>query len=381
MQPQFAGSISRVGSDRRQELWRVALVGLTPNVIAIVAVLVLVRTLSVKVERIIDAANSHELGAWFWDFFLGVGQLSVTAIAMLIVIIATANLGPRHGPKRIAALSAAVVLSAGAGTLLRIVFWSWFGVSWDWDDALAMIAYVWPRYAILGGMLTAIGELYRREVASIEATQQAEIDRSAFEREMAEARLQVLRAQVEPHFLFNTLANVRRLYDRDRVAGRTMLENLMRYLEVALPRMRNDESTLERDAELIEAFLQIQRIRMGQRLSFSIDVPAQLRAHRVPPMMLLTLVENAIKHGLTPSPDGGRIRVMARADADRLVLTVADTGVGFAPGSGVGTGLANVSARLAAQFGTRASLAFENNELGGATAMIVLPLEDVSKSP
>jgi Predicted signal transduction protein with a C-terminal ATPase domain len=91
-------------------------------------------------------------------------------------------------------------------------------------------------------------------------------------------------------------------------------------------------------------------------------------------MMLLTLTENAIKHGLNPSPVGGLIRIVARADSDRLVLSVADTGVGFAPGSGTGTGLANIRARLAAQFGDRANLALDNNELGGVTATIALPL-------
>jgi sensor histidine kinase YesM len=148
----------------------------------------------------------------------------------------------------------------------------------------------------------------------------------------------------------------------------------MRYLEVALPRMRDSESTLGRDSELVDAFLRIQRIRMGPRLAFSIDIPAALLAHPVPPMMLLTLAENAIKHGLNRSPDGGLIRVTARADVDRLLLSVADTGVGFGPGSGTGTGLANIRARLAAQFGDRASLALENNDLGGATATIALPL-------
>jgi sensor histidine kinase YesM len=191
---------------------------------------------------------------------------------------------------------------------------------------------------------------------------------------MAEARLQMLRAQIEPHFLFNTLANVRRLYDTERAAGATMLENLMRYLEMALPQIRENESTLGRDAELVEAFLRIQQIRMGRRLVFNIDISERLRLHPVPPMMLLTLVENAIKHGLTPSTDGGVLRISARHDGDRLILSVADTGVGFAPGSGAGTGLSNIRARLAAQFGGRASLAIENNELGGVTAMVALPL-------
>jgi sensor histidine kinase YesM len=293
---------------------------------------------------------------------------------MVIVIIATANLGPQRGPKRIAALTAAVILSAGAGVTLRVAIQGWLDIGAGWDYVASMLSYLWPRYALLGGMLTIVGELYRREAASIEAMQRAEIDRATFEREMAEARLQVLQAQIEPHFLFNTLANVRRLYDKDSAAGGRMLENLMRYLEVALPRIRDSESTLGRDSELVDAFLRIQRIRMGSRLTFSIDIPAALLAHSVPPMMLLTLAENAIKHGLNPSPDGGLIRVMARTDADRLLLSVADTGVGFGPGSGAGTGLANIRARLAAQFGDHASLALENNDLGGATATITLPL-------
>ncbi|HEX9274912.1 MAG TPA: histidine kinase [Casimicrobiaceae bacterium] len=370
----LAGELAVAESDRQHGFWRRGLSGLTPQVVAIVAALLFFRTLSQSVEPVIYAANHHELRAWSSNLFMVYGELLVMAVPMLIAIIATVNLGPQRGPKRIAALTAAVILSAGTGVLLRIVFQYLLGISGGWQNADAFVAYVWPRYAILGGLLTAVGEFYRREAASIKAMQQAEVDRAAFEREMAEARLQVLQAQIEPHFLFNTLANVRRLYDKDPAAGGRMLENLMRYLEVALPRMRDNESTLGRDAELVKAFLRVQQIRMGQRLAFSVDVPMALRTHPVPPMMLLTLAENAIKHGLNPSPDGGLMRVTARVDADRLILSVADTGVGFGPGSGAGTGLANIRARLAAQFGDRASLALENNELGGVTATIALPL-------
>ena len=370
MHPPIAVGLAATGLNRRQGLWRHALSGLTPQVVAIVAVLLLIRMLSSNADRVVVAATNDELGLWFWNLVTSYGDLLVMAAPMLVVIIATANLGPQRGPKRFAALTAAVVLSAGVGVLLRIAFVDWrIG-----GNASGMLFYVWPRYALLGGMLTIVGEFYRREVASVDAMQRAEIERAAFEREMAEARLQVLQAQIEPHFLFNTLANVRRLYDMDHAAGGKMLENLMRYLEVALPQMRDSESTLGRDAGLIEAFLRIQQIRMGHRLAFSIDVPVPLRAHPVPPMMLLTLTENAIKHGLNPSPDGGLIRILARADGDRLTLSVADTGVGFSPGSGRGTGLANIRARLAAQFGDRASLALENNDLGGVTATIALPL-------
>jgi len=203
--------------------------------------------------------------------------------------------------------------------------------------------------------------------------QRALLERAALEREMAEARLQVLQAQIEPHFLFNSLANVRRLYAIDHGAGREMLEKLMRYLEVALPRIREGTTNLAGDAALIEAFLHVQQVRMGPRLEFSVDIPASLRTHPIPPMMLLTLVENAIKHGVSPSERGGFVRVGAHLDGNQLVVAVADTGVGFPQGSGGGTGLANIRARLLAQFGTQARLVLEHNDLGGVTATISLP--------
>jgi signal transduction histidine kinase len=370
MQAPLIDGFLGASSDRRRGFWRVALSGLTPQVIAIVAALLFIRILSANVEMMVAAAESRQLGEWLGDSVMGYVDLLIMATPMLIVIIGTANLGPQRGPKRFAALAAAVIVSAAIGVLLRIAF-----VFLRSDgDPTEMFPYVWPRYVVLGGMLTVVGEVYRGEAASNAALQRAEIDRAAFEGEMAEAKLQVLQAQVEPHFLFNALANVRRLYQQDRAAGGRMLGNLMRYLEVALPRMRDSDSTLGRDAELVEAFLRVHQIRMGQRLAFSIDIPGQLLGHAVPPMMLLTLTENAIKHGLNPSPEGGLIRIVARSDGHRLTVSVADTGVGFAPGSGAGTGLANIRARLAAQFGDTASLALEHNDLGGVTATIALPL-------
>jgi sensor histidine kinase YesM len=234
---------------------------------------------------------------------------------------------------------------------------------------------VWPRYFVIGALLTIVFELARRARRNTALAQQTEFDQIALEGELAAAQLQVLQAQIEPHFLFNTLANVRRLYDEDRTAGRKMLEMLMRYIEIALPERRGGRATLAREADLIEAYLHIQRVRMGARLAFAIDIPRTLRNLAVPPMMLLTLVENAIKHGLTPSAEGGRIRITARAVEKDVVLTVADTGVGFGSGSGTGIGLANVSARLASQFGERARLVLANNELGGATTSIFLPID------
>lgn len=154
-----------------------------------------------------------------------------------------------------------------------------------------------------------------------------------------------------------------------------MLDRLIRYLEVALPSMRNDRSTLARESELLSAYLDLQRVRMGRRLDYSIDIPPSLAGLEVPPMMLLTLVENAIKHGLAPLREGGRVDIAATADAAWLQLRVSDTGRGFGGGtSGGGTGLANIRARLAAMFSGRAELELMPREPRGIVAAIRLPI-------
>jgi LytS/YehU family sensor histidine kinase len=192
---------------------------------------------------------------------------------------------------------------------------------------------------------------------------------------MLEARLQVMRAQIEPHFLFNTLANVKRLCQTDVGNGLRMLDNLVRYLRAALPQMRDAETTLGQEADLVEAFLAVLKIRMGARLSYRIEVDADVRGVRFPPMMLLTLAENSIKHGLNPAPDGGSIAIRAARHGDRLEVRVADTGVGFgvAATGGTGVGLANTRARLAALYGDGALLSLEANAPRGVVAVVRIP--------
>ncbi|HZP65246.1 MAG TPA: histidine kinase, partial [Rudaea sp.] len=191
----------------------------------------------------------------------------------------------------------------------------------------------------------------------------------------------MLQAQIEPHFLFNTLANVRRLYQTSPDDGATMLDNLMRYLAVALPQMREADSTLGREAALTAAYLEIQRIRMGRRLAFDIDVAQPLRQARIPPLMLLTLAENAIKHGLAPLPEGGHIAITANTDGRELQVRVADSGRGFTQSSGGGTGLANTRARLAAMHGAAARLTLALNTPRGVVATIAVPLSVLAGSP
>lgn len=224
------------------------------------------------------------------------------------------------------------------------------------------------------GVVAVMLLVYREREARAHANlQTSESSRYQLEKQVLEARLKLMQAQIEPHFLFNTLANVQHLVETNPpLAGRT-LESLIAYLRAALPQMREDGTTLGREAALAQAYLDIQQMRMGPRMQFSVDVPEPLRSATFPPMMLLTLVENAIKHGLDPLQQGGAIRVMAVAQNGVLEVSVADTGQGMLEVKGIGVGLTNIRERLAALFGKTAKLTLEENEPRGVVARISLP--------
>jgi signal transduction histidine kinase len=198
-------------------------------------------------------------------------------------------------------------------------------------------------------------------------------------KQAAEAQLRLLQAQIEPHFLLNTLANVRSLVKRDSVKAIETIDHLSDYLHVALPRMRQNNSTLAREALLSESYLAIMKIRMGARLDFQFAIPPELEDAPFPPMLLQTLVENCIKHGLEPCSEGGRIDVRAMAtnesNVDLIRVTVADTGIGFgkADTSGTGIGLVNIRERLASLFPTGAGLEVRPNSPRGVVATITIP--------
>jgi len=194
-------------------------------------------------------------------------------------------------------------------------------------------------------------------------------------RQLAEAQLKMMQAQVEPHFLFNTLASVDYLIETDPARASRMQKNLIQYLRVALPQMREGSSTLGREILQCRSYLEILKVRMDERLHFSIDVPKGLLSAAFPPMMLLTLVENAIKHGLEPKPDGGSVSVSAAVADGVLRVAVADSGLGFgtAARGGTGVGLANVRERLQALYGAAAGLRVDANAEGGTIASIEVP--------
>jgi sensor histidine kinase YesM len=230
------------------------------------------------------------------------------------------------------------------------------------------------RWLAVGGLAYAIHTYMRRAAHAAAQAHASELHRVQLERQMTEARLQSLHAQIEPHFLFNTLANVHRLFQTDAGLGRRMLANFVAYLRAALPLMRHNETTLKQEVDLTRAYLNVLQVRMGNRLRFRVDVPEELGALSFPPFALSTLTENAIKHGLNPLPEGGSIEIAARVEDSQLTVEVADTGAGFQQSSGSGAGLANLRARLAALYGSGASLDIEANGPRGIRATIALPV-------
>jgi LytS/YehU family sensor histidine kinase len=214
----------------------------------------------------------------------------------------------------------------------------------------------------------------KAEVTASEATKRAETEQ--LERTVLEARMEALQAQIEPHFLFNTLASIDQLILTNPPRASRMQQSLIRYLRSAMPQMRDGKRpTLGQQVDLCSAFLEIMAVRMEGRLQSVVNVPEGLRSAVFPSMMLQTLVENAIKHGLEPKADGGRLELGAEIVDGQLSVHVLDTGVGFLPKSEVGVGLANIRERLQVLYNGRAELIIGVPAEGGTCATIKVPYE------
>jgi hypothetical protein len=244
----------------------------------------------------------------------------------------------------------------------------------------ALILAFIPLFVVLLISKFFIGRSRRALAVAEEKTQEAQV--SDMSRQITEARLQALQAQVEPHFLYNTLANVQALTEVDPPQANQMVGHLIQYLRASLPKMRENSSTVGQELELVRAYLNILQMRMGNRLEFSVAAPDDLLGKSFPPMMLPSLVENAIKHGLEPVREGGRIDVTVQrivsSDGDRIQIEVKDTGKGLVeqttrPGSGVG--LSNLRERLAAIYAGKAKFTIVSNTPRGVIATIDIPSE------
>ncbi len=261
-----------------------------------------------------------------------------------------------------------------------LVYWVTTGDFKFWLDQLRMTGFVILMVmGILFAPWIAVAVMVRqREDFAREQASAFEVERSELERQATEARMRLLQAQVQPHFLFNTLANVQALVDSGSPQASTVLGSLIAYLRAAVPRLNDPVTTMRQEINLVRAYLELMQLRMPDRLQYSLNVEDVALDLRCPPLTLLTLVENAVRHGIDPSEEGGRIDVTVRLANGRCRISVVDTGVGIGFGSsGLGTGLPALRERLALSFGGDATLQLQALAPHGVRAEIDFPVDSV----
>ena len=303
------------------------------------------------------------------------GRMLVIAM-LLLVAFTLAGAWRVPGLPRWVAQVVAVALVAPIATFLVYLPSIWFpGVSRLHEGYVTGYTIIAGSALVIGPLL-ALGALYReRDAQARSAALHFELERSTLEKQALDARLKLLHAQVEPHFLFNTLANVQALVESGSPQAGPVLRSLIAYLRAAMPRLQSVSTTLGAEAALVRAYLELMQMRMPDRLTYRIDIPEPLGALRFPPMALLTLIENAVRHGIDPSEDGGRIEVGARRDPcdGRIRVLVQDTGVGMQDSAETGTGLANLRERLQLAYGARAQLRLVPVQPRGTSAELEFP--------
>ena len=235
-----------------------------------------------------------------------------------------------------------------------------------------------PQLAFLFILLSAAIKIAYARTVKAEAQAAAAhhvAEEESLKRQLAEAKMAAMQAQVEPHFLFNTLASIDHLIETDPPRASQMQKNLIALLRAAMPAMRDKATSLGRELDVVRPYLEILKVRMGERLQGQVSVPEGLYSADFPPMMLQSLVENAIKHGLEPKADGGALTVAAQVAHGKLEVSVADTGVGFARAAtaGTGMGLQNIRERLKLIYGDAAELRISDNTPSGTRVSIVVP--------
>ena len=266
---------------------------------------------------------------------------------------------------------------------LALVEWRQLYITWVLAFAFGVILNVVEQgiwYILLSfGVKVLAGGKRKAELVATEATAKADV--ATLERRLLEAQMATLQAQIEPHFLFNTLALIGQLIETDPPQAAKIHMNLIEYLRATLPQMRSSGGgTLGRQVQLSRSYLSIMQARMKERLMVNFDIPDSLEHAPFPPMMLQTLIENAIKHGLEPKIEGGRIDVSARLDGGVMQVNVRDNGAGFNPRADDGVGLANIRERLRLLYDNRAELLIEAPLDGGAIAAIRVPYSLVEKA-
>ena len=344
---------------RLARLWA----SLTPRRIAINLVMATLAAVALN-----PIFNTPFLSVWGRSIFVGL---------MLLVAFDIAGHWPsRWLPRWVVQVAAVVVMAPVATAIAYIVMVQGDLSSFERNEGLLWGFFSIATTGIAVGLTLALGALYRERDAQARTQALAfELERRTLEKQALDARLRLLHAQVEPHFLFNTLANVQQLVESGSPRAGPVLQSLIDYLRAAVPSLSQSGSTLGREIGLVRAYLELMRMRMPDRLAFDVSLPPALQDLPFPAMALLTLVENAVRHGIDPSETGGRIEVGARADAleAQVEVWVADNGMGMDETASAGTGLRNLRDRLKASYGDAARLDLIDETPHGLRAKILLP--------
>jgi hypothetical protein len=314
-------------------------------------------------------------------------EFQIKAFVLLVAIL-MADRAVDHGARQRRSYVVAALGGCIAGVALSDVFnlaWRTLVLPDQWPDSRPWLRgtawYVyWPIYDVTTWLLLGGFAVFfyadRRAARKTEARlREAELEHLRKSKLALESRLQAMQARVEPQFLFNTLSQVERLYELDRSIGQRMLDDLIVYLRAAMPLMRSTSSTVAQELELARAYLNIVKVRLGNRLTFEIDVPEGIGDACLPPMMLLPLIDHAIVVGLEKTHAEGRIRIGVEPSGKNLRLVVVDSGAGFIP-EAVGDGIGAIRDRLEALYGGRADLVLRRRAEGSTEAVMHIPLEN-----
>ncbi|WMJ68263.1 histidine kinase [Stenotrophomonas sp. 24(2023)] len=272
----------------------------------------------------------------------------------------------------------AVAMAMPLGTLAIYLAGTAAGAAPFWEDSERGTGFLTLSIAgLLVAPWVALAALVRHKDAL--ARHQAlafALERSELERQALEARVQLLQRQVAPHFLFNTLANLQALVDSGSPQAPQVMRHLVAYLRGSVPRLQQPLVPVADEMALVTAYLELMHLRMPDRLRYRLEVAQAARPLACPGLAVLTLVENAVRHGIDPREDGGEICIQVSADATRCEVTVSDDGAGLAGASpGLGTGLATLRQRLQLLFGDAASLQLQPGVQGGAVARLRFPAQ------
>jgi signal transduction histidine kinase len=319
------------------------------------------------------------ISPWFKTSFLVIlGRTMVLALVLLLVFAATQRLPERWLPAWLPRWLPGLVAVGVAAPLTTLLIYA-VSLGGDVSAVFQSMPHQWGFWITsatalaLGLVVTLTAQLREREAQARSLELQFALERSRLEKQAVDARLALLQAQIEPHFLFNTLANVQALVEAGSPRAPAVLQSLIAYLRAAMPQLHQGPATLAQELKLVQAYLELMRLRMPDRLAFGIHAEPALLARPFPAMAVLTLVENAVRHGIDPLEQGGRIDVAARLGADGWVVEVADDGAGIDPRQPPGTGLTNLRERLAGFFGPGAALQLEEREPRGLVARIRIP--------